>query len=256
MRRPRGRVRFLRHWTINTRSDHDALFVHVQVRGRRHGRWCPWRDLLLVSANMGGQFGPADMRLLLDLADATGFGFVVFLQEGGDQPWLPEFADEHDLTYVGGRAPGEASTPMLASGVDVLTARWRQLLGRLKVGAGAGPRVAKAKGMHRTRFQLVDARFGGTSVHQYASQQNRPRLVAALRLAGLLIRVVAPLRVPYFLVGDWNSATGQPLMRWLLAHGLTTNAEQLGRLATHGTRDIDQAAVQRRLTTTTAKEHR
>lgn len=242
----RRRVRFLRQWVLNTRSDHHALFVHVQIRGRRRRSWGPWRALLLISANMGGRFDADDLERLLAATD--GLPFVVFLQEAGDQPWLPEFADYRGLSYVGGRAPGEASTPMLVSPeIDVRGARWRQILGRIKVYKGAGPDVAKPKGMHRTQLRLVGARFGASSIHQYASQQNRPRLAAAIRLAAQMVRAILHRRRPYFLVGDWNSATGQPLSRWLLAHGLTTNAEQLGVLDTHGHRDIDRAAVQRKL---------
>ncbi len=236
----RKRVRFLGQWTLKTRSDHLALFVLVEIRARRKGRWKP---LLLVSVNMGGKFGPDD---LWDVIDQTrGTPTVICLQEGGDQAWVPRWARVRGLRYVGGNHLGEASTAMVVSpGIEIHEAVWRQVVGRVKVGDGAGPSRSKWKGWHKTRMSLQGVHFGVTSWHQYASQQRRRRLLWSYRLAAPIVAAVLRMARPFFLVGDTNSATGQPLRRWLIRHGMTSNHDALGRINTHGGHDIDAVLVQ------------
>lgn len=236
----RKRVRFAHQWTLATRSDHRALLVQVEIRNRRKGPWVP---LLLVTANMGGHFGPDDLRALLDHATGTGVPFVLCLQEGGDQPYVERIGKATGCTYIGGNAPGEKSTPMLVSGaITVHRARWRQVLGRVNVGAGAGPSWAKPKGWHLTRMSLPGVHFGASSFHEYASLGRR--WAWGIRLAGPVVAAVLGMSRPFFLCGDLNASDSQPLVRWLIGRGMTTNHRQLGVIRTHGSRSIDAVAVQ------------
>lgn len=241
------RVRFVRQWAIETKSDHRALFVHVQIRSRWGGLW---RDLLLVSANMGGHFGEADLIKLARAAETYGrqyrtdpIPFLIAFQEAGDQPWLPRSAADLGLRTLTGHRRGEASTPLAASkGIDVLHDQWDEVVGPANVGPGAGPSRSKAKGWRRTRFAVDGVRFGASSFHEYASLGRR--FAWALRLAGPVVAAILRMGRPFFLVGDFNADNSQPLIRWLIRRGMTTNHRQLGELATHGRRSIDAVAVQ------------
>lgn len=244
------RIRFVDQWTLNTRSDHDTLVVHVQIRGRR--RRSQWRDLLLVTCNMGGRFDHNDLgaRLLAKLAQRwPGIPAVVGLQEGGDQPLVRHVADQWGHTYVAGTGlVGQRSTPMLCSpGIDVRRVRWQQLLRRVFVGPGAGPDWSKPKWWTRTRLAVDGVRFGASSWHLLASQQRRRRLVLAMLQARPVVAALRHFRRPYFVLGDLNSDQDQPLSKWLRRHGVTSNHDELGEVATHGRRSIDAVVCARRL---------
>ena len=235
------RVRFVDQWTLTTRSDHKALFVQVEIRNRRKGPWVP---LLLVTCNMGGRFGYSDLRAVA--LEAGSERVVICLQEGGDQGYVGDFANAYHFQYVGGNNPGESSTAMLIDpSIRIRQSSWRQVVGRVKVGKGAGPDRSKAKGWHKTRLSVGDVRFGASSWHQYASQQNRLRYLWALRLAGPIVASILRMGRPFFLCGDTNADNSQPLIRWLIRRGMTTNHRELEEVATHGNRSIDAVAVQK-----------
>ncbi len=235
----RNRVRFVDHWTTHTGSDHRALFVHVQVRKRR-GKWT---DLLLVSVNMGGKFKRADMSNVFVDAVLSHMPFVIACQEAGDQDWLGEWADACNVTYLAGVGKGASSTPLIVwRTLDVRQSRSLLILGRRLIGKGAGPDRNKAKWLNKNRMVLDGVRFGVSSWHQVASQQNRPRMVAAIAQAAAMIRALA-VRRPMFVVGDVNSDQDQPLSRWLRRRGMTSNHDALGEIPTHGNRSIDAALV-------------
>jgi len=240
------KIRFVEHWTARTGSDHRALFVHVQIRKRRG----PWVDLLLVSANMGGRFSRQDLTRLLNLAELLLPGHaVVCLQEAGDQPWVQSDLGWAGFTYLpnSGR-PGQASTPTLVgSSVKIQKAAWVQLLDRIYIGRGAGPDHNKPKWWNRNRLMLEGVPFGASSWHAVASQQNRPRLLAAFRQATPFMRVLARAKRPLFVVGDTNSDADQPFSRWLRKRGLTSDHAILGEIPTHGHRSIDAVVCAKRL---------
>lgn len=246
--RGRRRVRFVDQWTARTGSDHRALFVHVRIRDGRDG---PWVDLLLVSVNMGGHFSKADLDYLVSLATATGFAVVFAMQEAGDQAWLSEAADSRGLTYLGGDGkPGQASTPVLLDErIELRRSAWQLILDRLRIGPGAGPDQNKPKWWNSNRLLLEGVPFGASSFHEVASQQNRPRYLAALRQARPVVRAMLGARRPLFLIGDTNSDHDQPLSHWLREHGLTSNHDQLGEIATRGGRSIDTVLVASRFVT-------
>lgn len=234
------RVRFINQWTVTTKSDHKTLFVETEIRNA-NGRWC---SLLLAMANMGGRFDEADLEHILE-----GSPDVLALQEGGDQSWVIRVAKKHGYRLVAkfGR-PGQASTPtLIGPRVQLGMARWLELLGHVFIGKGAGPDWSKPKWINLNRLSVDGARFGASSWHLTASQQNRLRMVAAMREAATAVKALTRIRRPFFLLGDINSAFTQPLARWLLRHGMTSNHQELGEINTHGNRSIDAAICQRRL---------
>lgn len=241
----RKRVRFVRHWTVRTGSDHRALFVHVQVRNRRG----PWRDLLLVSANLGGRFDGGDLHDLADRIERTGVPAVVAFQEGSDKRWLGDALRRHGYTLLSGSKVGQPATPLAASpGVRVRGSVWQLILARVNIGPGAGPDRNKPKWWQRSRLSVDGARFGASSWHVVPSQHKARRMWAAIRQATTPARALGHIGRPFFLIGDTNSDQDQPLSRWLRRHGLTSNHDQLGELPTRGRRSIDAVHCQRRLT--------
>ena len=238
----RNRVRFVDHWTTHTGSDHRALFVHVQIRRRLFG---PWRDLLLVSCNMGGHFSRSDLAALAVEVKGIGIPAVMAVQEAGDQHWLSFAATRYGLTFLAGDGrSGQASTPtLLWPGVKVKRTQWLLTLARRFIGKGAGPDRNKAKWADCNRLVVAGAPFGATSVHFIASQQNPGRMKAARDQADATVRVAKAAHYPLFCIGDTNSDDDQPLSDWLRAHGMTSNHRELGEIPTHGRRSIDAVWV-------------
>jgi endonuclease/exonuclease/phosphatase family metal-dependent hydrolase len=234
------RIRYDHQWTVRTKSDHDALFVALQIRNR----FGPWVRLLVCSQNMGGKFDEADLGKLLDHEPD-----VVALQEGGDQKWVEAYARRRGYRLIPdtGRA-GQASTPLLVSeDVRIAASTWVKLLGAVWIGKGAGPDRSKPKWYDRNRLILAGVRFGASSIHLTVSQQFRERLRAALVEVSIIDETFDGVGRPMLAIGDSNSASGQPLRKAMIRKGWTTNAEQLGVLDTMGNRDIDIVATQARL---------
>lgn len=238
------KVRFVDHWTEKTGSDHDTLFVHVKIRSRKSG----WTDLLLVSTNLGGHYQRADLKETLDIVRDLGLPAALAFQEGGDQQWIGEFLRERGWTFFTGSKTGQPSTPMASSpGIKVRGSLWELLLGRVNIGPGAGPDVSKPKWWTRTRLSVDGVRFGASSWHIVPSQQKRKRFLSALKEVAPVVAALAVIRRPFFLIGDTNSDNDQPLSKYLRNHGLVSNHDVLGELATHGNRSIDAAHTQKRL---------
>lgn len=240
----RARTRFVQHWTMKTDSDHDTLYVHVQIRARKRGEWV---DLLLVSTNLGGNYQRADLADTLSVVRRFGAPAVLAFQEGGDQDWIEHFLEARGFIFFTGDKKGQPSTPLATTGIDVRYALWEQLLGQINIGPGAGPDTTKPKWWTRTRLQVSGVRFGATSWHVVSSQQKKRRLRAALKQATPVVRALATIYRPFFLIGDTNSDQDQPLSRFFREHGLTSNHDQLGELPTHGKRSIDAVHTQARM---------
>src|SRR5690349_3697727 len=239
------RVRFVKQWAVATGSDHKALLVDVELR--RHGRRVRLR---LCSINAGGRFAERQLRRLVQVYAPD----VVAVQEASDQKGLAPVLGEYGLRLLLG-APagrvGQAATPTFV-GTRITVRRpgtWIKLLGAERIGKGAGPDRSKPKWWLKTRLEVEGIRFSASSWHATASQQYRRRWLAALREVRVWTSIAATLHRPVFTLGDTNSDYQQPLTRWILAHGMTSNHEQLGEIATHGKRSIDAVCVQRRLVT-------
>lgn len=241
------RVRFVRHNTFRTKSDHLALFVVVELIQRRFGKVRRRTRLKLCTANAGGHFDADDLERLLSRAPD-----VLALQECSDQSYVVEVAAEHGYQVLdgeGGGQPGQKATPtLIGPRVQSLGPTvWVQLLGAVPIGPGAGPDRSKPKWWLRDRLAVDGIRFSASSWHATASQQNKPRFLAALAETRVWVEIATTLRRPVFTLGDTNSDYSQRLTRWILAHQMTSNHEQLGELATEGGRSIDAVAVQSRL---------
>lgn len=240
------RTRFVRHWTFKTGSDHDTLFVHVQVRGRKRGS--DWVDLLLVSTNLGGRYQREDLRDTLAVVKRLGIPAVLAFQEGGDQQWIGDFLRERGYAFFTGDKVGQPSTPMATSpGIKVRGSLWELLLGRVNIGPGAGPAMNKPKWWTRTRLSVDGVRFGASSWHVVPSQQKRKRFLAALKQVAPVVAALAVIRRPFFVIGDTNSDNDQPLSKHLVKRGLVSNHDVLGEIATHGNRSIDAVHTQKRM---------
>lgn len=241
------RVRFLKQWTTTTRSDHDALFVDVMLIRRRLGR-VKTALLRLCTQNAGGHFGPDDLRKLLRQEP-----HVLALQECSDQPWMAEVAAEFGYVQLVGEPSGQVgqpATPTFVSAAEVRVRRpgkWVRLLGAARIGKGAGHDTSKPKWWLRTWLAIEGIPFSASSWHATTSQQFAGRFAAALTEARVWLSIAATLRRPVFTLGDTNSDLQQRLTRWILAHGMTSNHEQLGELATMRKRSIDAVNVQRHL---------
>lgn len=242
----RTRVAFLRQWTFRTKSDHDALFVEVRLsHGRKQKRKAAL--LRLCTANLGGRFDEANLRNLLNLQPD-----ILACQEASDQRWITLVCEEYGyrrLDGEGGGQVGQAATPTFA-GPRITERRpgtWIKLLGAVSIGKGAGPDVAKPKWWLKTRLSVDGIRFSASSWHATASQQFKGRWLAAFKETRIWVGIAATLSRPVFTLGDTNSDFQQPLTRWILKHGMTSNHEQLGEVATHGRRSIDAVCVQRAL---------
>lgn len=249
------RVTFLRQWTFRTKSDHDALFVEVRLSQRKRAisqprTGVPRRHragrLRLCTANLGGHFDETNLRQLLNLQPD-----ILACQEASDQKWIRLVCEEYGYQLLEGEptGPGQAATPTFAGHrVDVRKpGRWKQLIGAEPIGPGAGPDRSKPKWWLRTWLAVDGIPFAASSWHATASQQNKPRFRAALREARAWVTIAANLRRPVFTLGDTNSDYQQPLTRWILRHGMTSNHEQLAEVATEGSRSIDAVCVQRGL---------
>lgn len=234
------RVRFARQLTINDGSDHLALMVDVVLV--RRGWETPLR---LCTINAGGRFS---LRALARIAKVWAPDVLAF-QEASDQQGIAkvlEAAGYVQLTGEPGDQPGQAATPtwVKASRVTVQRpGRWVRLLGAERIGKGAGPDRSKPKWWLRTWLVVDGIRFGASSWHATASQQNRLRWLAALREARVWVAIVLNVRRPIFTLGDGNSDQQQRLARWIVRHGVTTNHQELGEVATHERRSIDSVAV-------------
>lgn len=236
------RVTFLEQWTFATRSDHLALFVRVRLTRKRRGKRTR-SELVLCTANLGGKFNETNLRQLLNQRPD-----ILACQEASDQKWIG-LVCEYGMTLLGGTPTGlgQAATPTFASGrVEVRKPGvWKQLLGAEKVGPGAGPPTSKPKWWLRDWLAVDGIPFSASSWHATASQQFKKRRLAALREVRVWLTIAGNLRRPVFTLGDTNSDYQQKLTRWILAHGMTSNHEQLGEVATHGRRSIDAVCCQR-----------
>lgn len=241
------RVRYLQQWRVKTKSDHDALFVDVMLICRRLGK-VKTALLRLCTQNAGGHFGPDDLRKLLHQEP-----HVLALQECSDQPWVAEVAAEFGYQLLTGEPDGQvgqAATPTLVSS-EVTVRRpgtWVKLLGAAKIGdKGAGRGTSKPKWWLKTRLAIDGIRFSASSWHATVSQQFWQRFLAALAEARVWTSIAVTLARPCFTLGDTNSDLQQRLTRWILSHGMTSNHEQLGEIATMGHRSIDAVCCQRHL---------
>ena len=234
------KVRYVSQWTKKTGSDHEALFVRVQIR-QRGGKWA---DLLILSINMGGHFSQEDMKRLLTFDPD-----VVACQEAGDQGWVVSFMKKRAFNLVGKPSQvGQRSTPtFVGERVHIRKAKWVKILGAVRIGQGAGPDDSKPKWWDRNRLAVEGTPFGASSIHLTASQQFHLRFLAALKEISTVVHAVLRIRIPMFVIGDYNSSFGQKLSNWLLGHGMTDNHKELGEIATHENRSIDKVLVQRRL---------
>lgn len=253
MKRPnlrRTRVRYLAQRTAVTGSDHLALVVDVELirRAFRKARRKVAR-VQFATINAGGRFSERALRRLVKV-DAPD---VVAFQEASDQGWLHDVMLELGYALLTGEPHGQggqAATPtyVKASRVSVVKPGvWLELLkGGTDVGEGAGPRHSKAKWWLKTWLEVDGIRFGASSWHATASQQNRSRMAAALAEARVWVNVVLLARRPIFTLGDTNSDQDQPLSAWVRRRGVTSNHDQLGEVATHGGRSIDAVDVAQR----------
>lgn len=239
------RVTFLRQWTFRTKSDHDALFVEVRLTRRKRRKRQAAR-LRLCTANLGGTFDETNLRQLLNLQPD-----VLACQEASDQKWIRLVCEEYGYTLLEGEptGPGQAATPtFVGHRVDVRKpGEWKQLLGAVNIGPGAGPDRSKPKWWLRTWLAVDGIPFSASSWHATVSQQFWRRFLAALSESKLWVGISLTLRRPSFTLGDTNSDLQQRLSAWILAHGMTSNHEQLGEIATRGGRSIDAVCVQRHL---------
>lgn len=235
------RVRFVKQWTVETGSDHKALLVDVELRRRGKGV-----RLRLCSINAGGRFTERHLRRLVQVYAPD----VIAFQEASDQKWLAPVLGEYGLRLLLGSPAGQvgqAATPTFV-GTRITVRRpgtWIKLIGAEHIGKGAGPDRSKPKWWLKTRLAVEGIGFSASSWHATASQQNKPRFLAALREVRVWLTIAATLRRPVFTLGDTNSSYSQRLTRWILQHGMTSNHEQLGEIATHGKRSIDAVVVQR-----------
>lgn len=241
------RIQYGHQWTVDTKSDHKALFVFVYIRKAKSA----WVPIIFASVNAGGHFGPDDLRMLFSLAsgyakanDAT----VIFgMQEASDQHYIEAAAKRAGYRYLASKRGGGAATPLLVPHeVEVRHTRIVQLLGRVLIGPGAGPDRSKAKWAMRNRLVWHNVPLAATSAHASASQQNKGRMRAALTEGRHLLPVLLR-RIPSFVLWDSNSDQDQPFSAWLRRHGITSNHDQLGEIATHGTRSIDAVDCRRSL---------
>lgn len=236
-------VRFLTQWVVATGSDHEALIVDVQLKD--HGTRS---HLRLCTINAGGHFSERLLRRLVQVYAPD----VIACQEASDQKWLGEVLAEFGFQLLEGEPAGQvgqAATPTFV-GTRVTVRRpgkWVKLLGAEKIGKGAGPDTSKPKWWLKTRLSVDGIRFGASSWHATASQQFAGRYTAALTETRVWLSTAAALNRPIFTLGDTNSDHQQRLTRWILDHGMTSNHEQLGEIATHERRSIDAINVQRRL---------
>lgn len=240
----RHRFEYLDQWTWPTGSDHETLVVLARIRNRRRG---PWREVLFITCNMGGHFGPDDLRRLLARANAYGLPFVIYFQEAGDQPYIERIGKAAGCEFIGGNAPGESSTPMLLSAdFNVKRSVWRQIIGHVNWGPGAGPDWAKPKGIHPTTAVLAGVWLVVSSVHLPASQQKKRRMWWARFFVRALARATRG-RVLFVWGGDINSDADQPLAESLPRLGIITNQQALWEIRTHGGRSIDVIATEARM---------
>lgn len=231
-------VRFISQRTIETHSDHRALWVKVEVRGV---------ELDLISWNVGPGT-PADLEHLLTVAGPRG---IVALQEAtpaGTRIDVPAVAAKHGYRVLDGDGrKGQSATPLLVGpDVQIKAKLLRLLLDRMLVGRGAGPSHNKPKWWIGGRLRVEAAKFGSSSFHQLASLQNHNRFVPGTRLARGLAAATVHRLVPWFSLGDLNGTPDSPIMRLLVRLGFTSNHLELGELPTHTHRAIDVVLVARR----------
>jgi endonuclease/exonuclease/phosphatase family metal-dependent hydrolase len=231
-------VRFVSHRTIETHSDHRALWVKVEVRGV---------ELDLISWNVGPGKA-ADLEHLLTVAGPRG---IVALQEatpsGTRVDWHAIAAKYGYQVVDGDGRKGQSATPLLVGPEVEIKAKLRRLLlDRTLVGRGAGPSHNKPKWWIGGRLRLDGVTFGVSSFHELASLQNPNRFRPGTQLARALAKATLHRLVPWFVLGDLNGTPRSRIMRYLRRLGFTSNHLELGELPTHTNRAIDVALIARR----------
>lgn len=142
------------------------------------------------------------------------------------------------VPYFGDGLPGQSSTPVsvrrdLAPTFDAV-----QLSGRRKVGRGAGPDVAKAKHLLTATFRIDGATVTVGNVHAYASQQNKPRALAAILQFTRALSALSKHDGALFIGGDLNAVPGARTLA-AFRRRLRSTQRRLGQIGTHGKRAID-----------------
>lgn len=246
-------IQAVRHAVVDVGSDHDAIL-------------CEFRIVVAsrVVTVKGGQInlGPANVvKVFEHLLPALGDdGFLCIDEAGGQLEHILEEAQFYGYRLLGRTGPpGAASTIVLVGpGVRTRATLLRRLLRRVFVGEGAGPDHNKPKWWNGGRVSVDGVVFGISAIHFLASQHKRRRMMWTLQMARQLTAIAVARRVPWLVVGDWNTdfSRNRGLARWMRTHGWTTNHDELGDLDTMGRRSIDAFAWLKNLNIPLPKETR
>ena len=229
-------IQAIRHTTVENGSDHDAILLELNLTndGRtvrvKAGSW-----------NMGNGT-MADLGELMVLLGPR--AFLCLQEAGGQLDRILGEAARHDYRLLSRTDEvGAASTIVLVGpGLTAHAAVTHRLLPSQFVGRGAGPDHNKPKVANGGRVSCDGVVFGVFSAHQLASLQNPLRFRHGKVWATALGKATFGKRVPWVVGADWNTDLGKEgagLTRWLLAHGWTTDQQQLEVEDTHGRRAID-----------------
>lgn len=186
--------------------------------------------------------GPGHVKDLLAILEILGPTGILAGQEWSDR--------HHDLTpaaiaagwrVIVGHQPGQEATPLLLGPEVALSKRSiRVLLRKMFIGPGAGPDHNKQKSAVGGKCRIDGLRIGALSTHLVASQQNAPRLHAALLYVEKWIDWLNPAPLPWFVMGDCNATLDSPVAHRLYKAGWTNSHRESGNpLPTHGHRVID-----------------
>lgn len=227
----------VRHWTVNTVSDHDAYLVTFLLPNGRH--------LTIGTINLSVhavKHRPAD--LIRDLMRVAGMCDVLLIQEAGAARALVQRAARgaHRDVWFGDGKTGQASTPVMVRRTLPYHFRAYELHGRRWMGPGAGPDWAKPKFLMVAVLSIAGERVNVGNIHATPSTY-RP-LRAALALLQFRRSAQALKRLPgwSFAGGDLNQnrlLERLPLLRPWRRIGLRSSQRRLGPVSTMKRRAID-----------------
>ena len=228
----------VRHWTVETVSDHDAYLVEYRF---------PSGELLVIGtfnlSHSAAVRRPA--RLEVDLREVARQCDVLLIQEAGAAKGIVWRAAHHEgmAAYFGedGDTPA-ASTPILAKpDLEHLRFKSYPILGPRRLDPrAAGPSRSKPKRLNVAIFGKGRDSTAVGNIHATPSTRFRLNAIAALLMFTRSARRLERIDVWWrFAGGDLNQIPGARFLAAWRQIPLRSSQRRLGPIGTHGKRPID-----------------